>query len=142
MSVRDFEISGHPLHQKVLVLLTIGNVFTAYLWYLDVFVVRAFAPLNIALYATNYALTGLVVIPNWSSDIVHGYAYGTVTGAVIGLLFGLYGVAACGIAGGEFGAVRNFAMPNEAPSSNSQRMPKDYLQEEKIALEKTEADRS
>jgi uncharacterized membrane protein len=128
---------GHRrLSMELLILLTIGNVFTAYLWYLDIIVVRAYTPLYIALYATNYALTGLVVMQNWSSDIMHGYVYGTTTGAVIGLLFGPYGVAAVGIAGGMFGAVRNFVMPKEAPAPNSRQVGKDYLQEEKMALER------
>jgi len=51
------------------------------------------------------------VFQNWSSDVMHGFVYGTVTGAVIGLLFGPYGVAACGIGGGIFGAIRNYVMP-------------------------------
>ena len=81
-------LGRRSLRLELLVLLTIGNVFTAYLWYLDIFVVESYTLLYIALYATNYALTGLVAIENWSSDIVHGYVYGTATGAVVGLLFG------------------------------------------------------
>jgi hypothetical protein len=128
---------GHgSLRMELLILLTVGNVFTAYLWYLDIMLVRAYTPLYIALYATNYALTGLIVVQNWSSDIMHGYVYGTATGAVIGLLFGPYGVAAVGIAGGVFGAVRNFIMPKERPARNSQQIARDHLQEEKMALER------
>jgi uncharacterized membrane protein len=129
-------LGRRSLRMELLILLTIGNVFTAYLWYLDIIVVRAYTPLYIALYATNYALTGLVVMQNWSSDIMHGYVYGTATGAVIGLLFGPYGVAAVGIVGGVFGAVRNFVMPKEAPTPSSQQVGKNYLQEEKLALER------
>lgn len=124
------------LNKELLVLLTVGNVFTGYLWYLDIIVVKAYTPLYIALYATNYALTGLVVIQNWSSDIMHGYVYGTATGAVVGLLFGPYGVAACGIAGGMFGAVRNYVMPKKASAPVSHEAAKEYLQEEKSALER------
>ena len=80
-----------------------------------VVVVNALNPLYIALYMINYTLTGLVVIQNWSSDVMHGYVYGTFTGAAVGLLFGPYGVAACGIGGGIFGALRNYVMPKEKP---------------------------
>jgi len=99
------------VEMQMLLVLTVGNVFTGYLWYLDLEVVKAFTVVYVALYAANYALTALVVADNWSSDVMHGYAYGTVTGAVVGLLFGPYGVAACGIGGGMFGAVRNYVMP-------------------------------
>jgi uncharacterized membrane protein len=124
------------LRMELLVLLTIGNVFTAYLWYLDIIIVKSYAPLYIALYATNYVLTGLVVIQDWSSDIIHGYVYGTATGAVVGLLFGPYGVAACGIGGGVFGAVRNFVLPKKVSTTvDSHNGAKEYLQQEKIELE-------
>ncbi len=126
-----------PLNQKFLILLTVGNVFTAYLWYLDIMLVRAYNPMYIALYATNYALTGLVVFQNWSSDVMHGYVYGTATGAVIGLLFGPYGVAACGILGGIFGGLRNYIIPKEATTQRESReLEKEYLEQEKMVLEK------
>ena len=128
-------LGRRSLRIELLILLTIGNVFTAYLWYLDIFVVEAYTLLYIALYATNYALTGLVAIQNWSSDIMHGYVYGTATGAVVGLLFGPYGVAACGIAGGMFGAVRNFVVPKKELARDSRQAEKAQLQEEKMALE-------
>ncbi len=128
-------LGRRSLRLELLVLLTIGNVFTAYLWYLDIFVVESYTLLYIALYATNYALTGLVAIENWSSDIVHGYVYGTATGAVVGLLFGPYGVAACGIAGGMFGAVRNFILPKKELAPDSRQAEKTQLEEEKMALE-------
>jgi uncharacterized membrane protein len=111
-----------PLSKEMLALLTVGNVFTGYLWYLDVVVIKAFTVVYAALYGTNYALTALVVFDNWSSDIMRGYAYGTVTGAIVGLLFGPYGVAACAIGGGIFGALRNYAMPMR-PSDASSRPP-------------------
>jgi uncharacterized membrane protein len=129
-------LGRRSLSMELLILLTIGNVFTAYLWYLDIFIVRAYMPLYITLYATNYSLTGLVVTRNWSSDIMHGYVYGTITGAIIGLLFGLYGIVTVAIAGGAFGAVRNFVVPKETHAPISQQMGKNYLQKEKMALEK------
>jgi len=107
------------LSKEVLILLTVGNIFTGYLWYLDLIVIRAFTVVYAALYATNYVLTALVVVDGWSSDVMRGYAYGTVTGAIVGLLFGPYGVAVCGIGGGIFGALRNYAMPPRAPTNTS-----------------------
>jgi Vitamin K epoxide reductase family len=112
------------LNREMLALLTVGNVFTGYLWYLDLVVVNAFTVVYALLYATNYALTALVVADNWSSDLMHGYAYGTITGALVGLLFGPYGVAACGIGGGIFGALRNYAMPARASSGTLRGPPK------------------
>lgn len=99
------------LTEKLLILLTVGNVFTGYLWYLDFMVVKAFTIVYAALYATNYLLTALVVMENWSSEAMRGYAYGTVTGAVVGVVFGPYGIAVCGIGGGIFGALRAYAVP-------------------------------
>ncbi len=95
----------------LLILLTVGNVFTGYLWFLDLVVIKAFTVVYVALYSTNYALTALLVSEHWYSDVMRGYLYGTVTGAVVGLLFGPYGVAACGIGGGIFGALRNYFVP-------------------------------
>lgn len=102
------------LRKGLLVLLTVGNLVTVYFWYLDLIIIKAFTLVYVSLYAANYVLTALVVIQNRSSDVMQGYVYGTVTGAVVGLLFGPYGVAVCGIGGGVFGAVRNFVMPKEA----------------------------
>lgn len=94
-----------------LALLTVGNLFTVYLWYLDFEVVRSFTAVYAALYLTNYVLTALVVAENWSRDSMRDFAYGTATGAVVGLLFGPYGVAAFGIGGGLFGALRSYFIP-------------------------------
>ncbi len=124
------------LHKELLMLLTIGNAFTAYLWYLDIVVVNSITLTYVALYATNYALTGLVVFQNRSSDIMHGYVYGTGTGAVVGLLFGPYGVAACGIAGGIFGAIRNYVMPKSASTQVLKQANREYLQSQKTDLER------
>ena len=103
------------LNKELLALLTIGNLFTGYLWYLDLLIIKAFTVVYAALYAANYVLTALVVLDGWSSDVMRGYAYGTLTGAVVGLLFGPYGVAVCGIGGGIFGALRNYVVPARAP---------------------------
>lgn len=108
------------LKKEMLVLLTVGNIFTGYLWYLDFVVINAFTLVYAALYGANYLLTALVVADNWSNDVMRGYAYGTITGAVVGLLFGPYGIAACGIGGGIFGALRNYVMPARASAGSAQ----------------------
>jgi hypothetical protein len=111
------------LRKETLMLLSVGNVFTAYLWYLDIIVVRAYTPDVLSLYAINYALTGLVVFQNWSNDIIRGFAYGTIIGALVGILFGPFGIATCGIAGGIFGAIRNYEVPKEPKTREVPRIP-------------------
>lgn len=106
------------LPKGLLILLTVGNVFTGYLWFLDIVIIKAFTVVYVALYGMNYLLTALVVVENWSDDVMHGYLYGTATGALVGLLFGPYGVAAVGIGGGIFGALRNYVMPLRVPPKN------------------------
>ena len=104
------------LRKELMILLTIGNLVTVYFWYLDLLVVKAFTLVYVSLYAANYVLTALVVLQHRTSDVMRGYVYGTVTGAVVGLLFGPYGVAVCGIGGGVFGAIRNYVMPRSVTS--------------------------
>jgi uncharacterized membrane protein len=41
----------------------LGNVFTIYLWYLELAVIHEVCPLCVGLYAVNYALTAIVLIP-------------------------------------------------------------------------------
>jgi len=106
------------LRKELLILLTVGNITTVYFWYLDILVVKVFTLVYASLYLTNYALTTLVVAQHRSDDIMQGYVYGTVTGAVVGLLFGPYGVAVCGVGGGIFGAIRNLVMPKRMPSQS------------------------
>ena len=93
---------------KLLVLLTVGNIFTGYLWYLDLFVVNAITPTYVGLYITNYALTGVVVVQNWSRREMREFAVGTVLGIVIGAFFGAFGAAALGLAGGILGAAGGY----------------------------------
>lgn len=96
------------LTRGLLILLTVGNIFTAYLWYIDLEVVRAFTSAYVGLYLTNYALTALVVIQNWSHEEMREFAAGTAIGMVIGAFFGAFGVAALGIAGGVLGAAGGY----------------------------------
>jgi hypothetical protein len=96
------------LSPKFLILLTVGNIFTGYLWYLDLMVVNAVTPTYVGLYLTNYALTGVVVVQNWSRREMREFAVGTVLGIVIGAFFGAIGAAALGMAGGILGAVGGY----------------------------------
>lgn len=45
----------------LLMCLMIGNIFTIYLWYLELGVIHAICPVCVSLYFVNYALTGIVV---------------------------------------------------------------------------------
>lgn len=96
------------LTEKLLILLTIGNLFTGYLWYLDLIVINAITPTYVGLYLTNYALTGVVVVQNWARGEMREFAIGTVLGVVIGAFFGAFGAAVLGLAGGVFGAVGGY----------------------------------
>lgn len=100
---------GHTnLRKELLLILSLGNVFTVYLWLLDLLIIRAFTAAYVGLYVTNYALTGLVVAQNWSSAEMHDFLTGTIIGMVIGVFFGPFGVAAFGIGGGIVGAVGSY----------------------------------
>lgn len=96
------------LRGELLVLLTVGNVFTGYLWFLDLIVVHAFAAAYVGLYVTNYALTGLVVAQNWASSTMKDFSAGTIIGLVVGVFFGPFGSVVLGIAGGIFGAIGGY----------------------------------
>jgi uncharacterized membrane protein len=45
----------------LLPLLMVGNIFTLYLWYLELVVIHAICPLCLSLYIVNYVLTGLAL---------------------------------------------------------------------------------
>jgi uncharacterized membrane protein len=45
----------------MLPLLMIGNIFTIYLWYLELAVIGIICPLCVSLYVVNYALTALAI---------------------------------------------------------------------------------
>jgi uncharacterized membrane protein len=58
-----------PLNTEVLLpLLMLGNIFTVYLWYLELLVIHAVCPLCVSLYAVNYALTVIVLIPVFRTE--------------------------------------------------------------------------
>lgn len=46
----------------LLPLLMLGNIFTFYLWYLELALIHAVCPLCVSLYGVNYALTIIVLI--------------------------------------------------------------------------------
>jgi hypothetical protein len=96
------------LNKRLLILLSIGNIFTAYLWFLDLLIIGTFTAAYVGLYVTNYALTGLVVAQNWYSTEMRDFFVGTIIGVVIGVFFGPFGVAAFGIGGGIVGAVGSY----------------------------------
>ncbi len=63
--------------ELLLPLLMVGNIFTLYLWYLELAVIHAVCPLCVSLYLVNYALTAIVLIPVvWPDrfDSEHGSA--------------------------------------------------------------------
>lgn len=96
------------LGRGLLVLLTLGNVFTGYLWFVDLVVIRTFTAAYVGLYVTNYALTGLVIAGNWSRKEMREFATGTVVGMLVGVFFGAIGVASFGILGGILGAIGGY----------------------------------
>jgi uncharacterized membrane protein len=53
-----------PVNTEILLpVLMVGNIFTAYLWYLELAVIHIICPLCVSLYAVNYALTLIVALP-------------------------------------------------------------------------------
>ena len=103
------KLGRSSLGPRFLILLAIGNIFTGYLWFVDLLVIHSFNASYVGLYATNYALTGLVVAENWrSSRAMRDFTVGTAVGMVVGVFFGSFGVALLGITGGIFGAVSGY----------------------------------
>lgn len=47
----------------LLPLLVVGNIFTGYLWYLELAVIHIICPLCVGLYVVNYVLTAIVLLP-------------------------------------------------------------------------------
>ena len=88
------------LRTWTLALLSVGNIFTVYLWYLDLVEIRAFTAVYVGLYVTNYALTGLVVAENWSKSEMKDFGRDGHRDGDRGLLRSLRG-------GGPWGARRS-----------------------------------
>lgn len=53
-----------PVNSELLLpVLMVGNIFTTYLWYLELAVIHIVCPLCVSLYVVNYSLTIIVLIP-------------------------------------------------------------------------------
>ncbi len=96
------------LGRGLLVLLTVGNIFTGYLWYVDLVLIGTFTAAYVGLYVANYALTGLVIVQNRQHEEMKEYTAGTVLGMLVGVFFGAFGVAFLGILGGILGAIGGY----------------------------------
>ena len=70
-----------PVNSEILLpILMIGNVFTGYLWYLELAVIHIICPLCVSLYVVNYVLTIIVVVRLFREpDISEHEAEGEVT---------------------------------------------------------------
>ena len=101
-------VGRKELRKELLIVLSVGNLFTVYLWWVDLLIIGTFTAAYVGLYVTNYALTGLVVAQNWSSRAMQDFVTGTIIGMVIGVFFGAFGVAVFGIGGGIVGAVGSY----------------------------------
>ena len=63
LGVRFAKKTG-TLNGEVLVpVLMVGNVFTLYLWYLEIGVIHAYCPVCISMYILNYVMTALAARP-------------------------------------------------------------------------------
>ncbi len=62
-------LGREPLNGEILLpVLMVGNIFTLYLWYLELAVIGIICPLCVSLYVVNYALTGLVASAVFSHE--------------------------------------------------------------------------
>ncbi len=101
-------LGRNELGRNMLILMTVGNVFTGYLWYVDLVIVGSFTAAYVGLYVTNYALTGLVVLANRSREEMREFTAGTIVGMLVGVFFGAFGVAFLGLLGGILGAIGGY----------------------------------
>ncbi len=52
-----------PVNSEILLpVLMIGNIFTSYLWYLELAIIHIICPLCVSLYVVNYVLTIIVIV--------------------------------------------------------------------------------
>lgn len=47
------------INEALVPVLMVGNLFTVYLWYLEIAVIHAYCPVCISMYVLNYAMTAL-----------------------------------------------------------------------------------
>ncbi len=63
MGLVTTRLGKNPLNAEVLLpLLMVGNIFTLYLWYLEIAVIGIVCPLCVSLYAINYSLTIIILL--------------------------------------------------------------------------------
>jgi uncharacterized membrane protein len=63
MGLVTTRLGKNPLKAEVLLpVLMVGNIFTAYLWYLEIVVIGIICPLCVSLYAINYSLTIIILL--------------------------------------------------------------------------------
>jgi uncharacterized membrane protein len=62
------KFGARPVNTEILLpILMIGNVFTIYLWYLELVVIHIVCPFCVSLYVVNYFLTGIVFVELFKS---------------------------------------------------------------------------
>lgn len=62
-----------PVNSEILLpVLMVGNIFTVYLWYLELAVIHIICPLCVSLYVVNYALTIIVIVFLLKPDVSDG----------------------------------------------------------------------
>jgi len=64
-----FTRRGGSLRAEVMVpLLMVGNLFTIYLWYLELVKIHALCPVCISLYTLNYLMTAIALVSYLRDD--------------------------------------------------------------------------
>ena len=61
LGVRFGRKTGTLSGEVMVPVLMVGNMFTLYLWYLEIAVIHAYCPVCISMYVLNYAMTALSV---------------------------------------------------------------------------------
>jgi uncharacterized membrane protein len=79
-------IGKKPVNSEILLpVLMIGNIFTGYLWYLELAIIHIVCPLCVSLYVVNYVLTIIVIVPLFREpDSSHSEAQKGPTAEVVG----------------------------------------------------------
>jgi uncharacterized membrane protein len=66
-------IGKRPVNSEILLpVLMVGNIFTAYLWFLELAIIHIVCPLCVSLYIVNYALTIIVIVFLLKPDVSDG----------------------------------------------------------------------
>ena len=59
LAFRSGRKTGTISGELMVPILMVGNIFTLYLWYLEIAVIHAYCPVCISMYVLNYAMTAL-----------------------------------------------------------------------------------